>query len=121
MRRSLQLVLLSTACLVLLIGCGEKKLGQLTSAEAKAFDQAPAEAKQQWTSAVEATRTNDYVGAQTLLFGLLNQELSTDQKAAVQKQMGIVNDNLYAALEKGDPEAQKAMDELRRNPPNRPK
>jgi hypothetical protein len=121
MRRLFYLVFFSAACLVLFSGCGEKKAGQLTSAEAKAFEQAAAEAKQQWTSAVEATRTNDYVGAQTLLFGLMNQELSADQKAAVSKQMGIVNDNLYAALEKGDPEAQKAMEELRRNPPNRPK
>lgn len=74
-----------------------------------------------WTAATEAARTNDYVGAQNLLFGLLNaQTLSAEQKAAVSKEIGTVNDQLYAAFDKGDPAAQKAVEELRRNPPNRP-
>jgi tRNA A37 N6-isopentenylltransferase MiaA len=120
MKHSAWIVLLWCVCLAFLTGCGQKTAGELSSAEKRAFDQAPAELKAQWTAALEAGGTNDYVSAQTLLYGLLNQTLSQEQKQAVGKALSSLNDRLYSALDKGDPEAQKAIEELRRNPPNRP-
>jgi hypothetical protein len=120
MKHSAWIVLLWCVCLAFLTGCGQKAAGELSSAEKRAFDQAPAELKAQWTAALEAGGTNDYVSAQTLLYGLLNQALSQEQKQAVGKALSSLNDRLYSALDKGDPEAQKAIEELRRNPPNRP-
>jgi len=122
MRRSwLQLLLLGGVCLGLLTACHDKGSRELSSAEAKSFDQAPAEIQKMWAAAVQAAQTNDYVGAENLLYGLLNaQQLSPDQKAAVSKKLGEVNDEMYASLSKGDPNAQKAVEELRRNPPFRP-
>jgi hypothetical protein len=119
MKHSPWIVLLWCVCLALLTGCGQKTAGELSSAEKGAFDQAPGDLKAQWTGALEAAGTNDYVGAQTLLYGLLNQTLSPEQKQAVGKTLSSLNERLYSALDKGDPEAQKAMEELRRNPPNR--
>ena len=119
MKHSPWIVLLWCICLALLTGCGQKTAGELGPAEKRAFDQAPADLKSQWTAALEAGEKNDYVGAQTLLYGLLNQTLSAEQKQAVGKAMSSLNEKLYSALDKGDPEAQKAMEELRRNPPNR--
>jgi predicted small lipoprotein YifL len=113
-------VLLCLTSVAIFAGCGRKGVGELTAAEAKAFDQAAPELKQEWIAALEASKTNDYNGAQTLLYGLLNQNLSPEQRQAVVKQSTVVNDRLYSALEKGDPAAQKAIEEMRRNPPNRP-
>ena len=121
MKHSLWIVLLSCVCLAPLTSCGHKTgVEQLSPADKRAFDQAPADLKTQWTAALQAGETNDYVGAQTLLYGLLNQTLSPEQKQAVGKGLSSLNDRLYSALAKGDPEAQKAIEELRRNPPNRP-
>jgi hypothetical protein len=119
MKHSPWIVLLWCVCFVLLTGCGHKTGGELSSAEKAAFDQAPADLKAQWTAALEAGGTNDYVSAQTLLYGLLNQTLSPEQKQAVGKALSSLNDRLYSALDKGDPDAQKAIEELRRNPPSR--
>ena len=121
MKHFLWIVLLWCVGQVLLTGCGHKTgVPQLSPADKAAFDQAPADLKGQWTAALEAGDKNDYVGAQTLLYGLLNQTSSPEQKQAVSKELSLLNDRLYSALGKGDPEAQKAMEELRRNPPNRP-
>ena len=119
MKHSPWIVLLWCICLALLPGCGHKTGGELSSAEKRAFDQAPADLKAQWTAALEAGQTNDYVSAQTLLYGLLSQTLSPDQKQAVGKEQSLLNNRLYSGLDKGDPEAQRALEELRRNPPNR--
>lgn len=121
MKHSLWIVLLWCICPVLFTGCHHKAgVEQLSPADKAAFDQASADLKAQWTAALEAGEKNDYVGAQTLLYGLLNQTLSPEQKQAVSKELSLLNDRLYSALGKGDPEAQKAIEELRRNPPNRP-
>ena len=106
--------------ILLLVGCSKKQgVGELTDADTKAFDSAPADVKQTWTTALEASKSNDYVGAQTLLYGLLAQNLSPDQKQAVTKASTLVNQRLYDGVEKGDPAALKAMEDMRRNPPGR--
>ena len=107
------------AALSLLCGCGQKTGTQLSSAELKAFDSAPPEIKQMWSTALEVSKTNDYVGGQTLFYKLLSGELSPDQRSAVSKASTDLNTRLYAAFEKGDPQAQKAIQEMRANPPNR--
>ena len=108
-----------TAVILSLAGCGHKGSGELSSAEAQAFDQASPEMKQMWTVAVEASKTNGYVTAYNMLYTLGGQNLSPDQKQAVSKQTASLNDRLLAGMEKGDPVAQQAMEDLKRNPPNR--
>jgi hypothetical protein len=110
----------AVAALSLLSGCGEKT-GKLSSAELKSFDSAAPEMKQIWTTALEVSKTNDYFGGQTLFSKLLTGELTPEQRSAVSKASTELNARLYAAFEKGDPEAQKAIQELRSNPPNRPR
>ena len=105
--------------LTLVAGCGHKGSQKLSSNDLKAFDSAPAEVKQVWLMAVEASKTNDYVGGQTLFHRLLNQELTPEQKDAVSKESTALNQRLYDAFDKGDAAAVKAVEELRRNPPNR--
>ena len=109
------------AALALFTGCAQKTGTQLSSADLKAFDSAAPEVKQMWSSALEVSKTNDYVGGQTLFYKLLSGELSPEQRAAVGKASTDLNNRLYAAFEKGDPQAQKAIQEMRSNPPNRPR
>ncbi len=107
-------------CLMVVVGCGKKTSStSLTDGDMKAFDSAPAELKQIWVSATEAARTNDYVGAETMLFMLIRQDISEAQKQVANRQIGAVHQRLLAAVEKGDPDAQKALQELQQNPPNR--
>jgi hypothetical protein len=119
MKSGLWLAFCAALMLAFVVGCHHSASGELSSAEVHAFDQAAPDLKQIWMTALEASKTNDYVGAQTMLYGLLNQNLSPDQKNAVTKESTALNDRLYAALEKGDPAAQKAMEDLRKNPPGR--
>jgi len=111
--------LLAAFVLFLLPACSKKNSGELTSTDAQSFDQAPAETKQMWALAMEAAKTNDYVTAYNMLYTLGGQSLSPDQKQAVTKQTTVLNDRMLAGVEKGDPAAQKALDDLKRNPPNR--
>ncbi len=111
--------LIGVPCVFLLAGCGQKPGGQLTDNERKVFDSAPAELKQTWEIALEASRTNDYAGAQTFFYGMLNQELSPAQREAVSKASTEVQQRLYDGVEKGDPVALKAMQDMRQNSPSR--
>ncbi len=105
--------------LLFLTGCGKKAEPALSGAEIGAFDKAPQEMKQTWNLALEASKTNDYVTAQTLLFGLLRQQPTPEQTEAIQKEIGLSRQRLEEALAKGDPAAQAALKQLRLNPPNR--
>lgn len=108
-----------TAVIIPSLGCHGGGSGELTGKEQHAFDNAAPEVAQSWAAAVEASRTNDYFGAQTLLYRLLRQELNPDQKRAVEHQLTIVTARLDAGLAKGDPAARAALDQLHSNPPNR--
>lgn len=99
--------------------CSRSSGSGLTERENHAFDSASPELKQSWAAALEASKTNDYAGAQTLLYGLLGQQLTPEQQKAVQDEITVVRDNLTAAVQKGDPAAQAALQQLRQNPPNR--
>jgi hypothetical protein len=114
-----KLILVGVAALLLAAGCG-RNTGDLSPSERQAFDSAPPDVKQIWEMAVAAGKTNDYVASLTLFNGLLSRGLSPEQKDAASKQMTAVNQRLFAAARKDDPAAKKAIEELRRNPPNRP-
>jgi hypothetical protein len=104
----------------IITGCGHKVPNAISSSDKQAFDSAPPEIKQVWLNGLEAANTNDYVTAQNLFYSLMDQDLSPAQKQAVANGTTIVMNRLYSGVEKGDPAALKAMEELRRNPPNRP-
>ena len=105
--------------LLLIAGCDHKSVNQLSSAEAGAFDQAPPEVKAMWVQASDAVRTNGYVTGYNLFYDLINTDLSPDQKQAVTKESAALNERLLTAVDKGDPAAQAALQEMRRNPPSR--
>lgn len=108
------------AALLLAAGCG-KQTGGLSPNEKQAFDSASPEVKQNWEMALAAGQTNDYVASLTLFGRLLSREMSPEQKNAASKEMTAVNERMFAAAQKGDQAARKAIEELRRNPPNRPR
>jgi len=105
--------------LLLLAGCGEKGPGKLSAKDEAAFDQATPEVKQMWTKASEASKANDYTTAYNLYYELVNTGLSPEQKAALSKANAALNDRLMAALDKGDPAAQQALQEMKAHPPAR--
>jgi hypothetical protein len=101
----------------LLAGCHAKSSRAF---DGTAFVQAAPEIKQAWEEASAADRTNGYVPAQMLYYALSREQLTSQQSQAVVQASVALNDRLLAALQKGDPAAQAALAELRRNPPNRP-
>jgi hypothetical protein len=100
-------------------GCGQKAGPALSAGDKQAFDKAPPEVKQVWDRVLEADRTNDYVVAQKLLYGLSQQPLPPEQKDAVSNETAVISKRMYDAAGKGDAAALKAIQQLRRNPPNR--
>lgn len=110
-------VLIVIACALVLTGCGKKGT---TTVNPKAFDQAPPDVKQFWDAAQAADKTNNYAAGQTLYYSLLRQNITPEQKQAVTEALTGLTDRFNKALDAGDPAAQEALKELRRNPPNRP-
>ena len=98
---------------LVLAGCGDSST-RLTTAESKAFDSAPAELKQQWEQTLAADKANNYSTVQTLLDGLANQQLSENQKLALEKERADFGQRLWAAAEKNDPAATKAVQDSRK-------
>jgi hypothetical protein len=105
-----------SAAVWLFAACGHQNSG-LNAEDRVAFDQAPPDLKQAWTQAIQADKANDYVTAQTLLWSIERQELSAAQKRAVSSQERVLSQRLFTAVEKGDPAATKALEELRRAAP----
>ncbi len=101
-------------CLILVLlaflsaGCGSGA-PKLSSADLKAFDKAPAELKQRWEKAVAADKSRDYLTASVSYAALLRESLDPAQSAAVQTAIAALNTRMYEAAEKGDPNAQKAV------------
>ncbi len=112
--------LLATLAATLLAGgCGRKAGPALSAADNQAFDKAPPEVKQVWDRVLEADRTNDYFSAQRLLYELAQRPLPPEQKNAVSNETAVISKRMYDAAEKGDAAALNAIQQLRRNPPNR--
>ena len=106
------------AGLLLFTSCGEKA-SSLTKADQQAFEKASPELKQSWDKLLAADKANDYVAALSISQYLLTQPLSEQQRQAVSTEMTAVNQRLFDAAAKGDPAARNALEELRKNPPNR--
>ena len=102
---------------MLLAGCGKKAL--VTADDAQVFDQAAPELKQMWQTALAASKTNDYVTAEMVLYRLSRPELTPEQKDAINRHLTSLTERLNDAVAKGDPAAKAAVAELHRNPPNR--
>jgi hypothetical protein len=112
-------ILVSTTVLFLSTGCGGKKGAAPTAKDLQAFNSAPVDVKQMWDRALEADKTNDYATAEMLLYALVRPDLTKEQREAVINRLTSVKQRLDDGLEKADPAAQAAWEELRRNPPNR--
>ena len=100
-------------------GC-KKKSDLPPPPTASAFDSAPADIKEMWTRAIEADRTNDFYGAEVLLYELTRRDLPPDQIQAAKDQILLTHTRLKDAVTKGDPQAKAAFDQIRMAPPNRP-
>jgi hypothetical protein len=97
--------------LLLVASCGQK-VAQLTSEQSKAFDGAPPEVKQTWEKALAADKANDYVVAQTSLDSLGHMILSDAQRQALDTESAALGLRLMKAVEKNDPVAVKAVQEI---------
>jgi hypothetical protein len=108
-----------TLAIVLGAGCGNDP-AKLTSSESKAFDSAPAEAKQAWEKALAADKANDWANAQRFLESLRQMQLNDEQKQVLEKERSAFGQRLWAAAEKNDPTAvkviQESQDSRGRNP-----
>jgi hypothetical protein len=99
------------SALLLVAGCGQKG-AKLTSDQSKAFDGAPPEVKQAWEKALAADKANDYVVAQTSLDSLNHMILSDAQRQALDTESAAFGLRLMQAVEKNDPAALKAVQEI---------
>jgi hypothetical protein len=99
------------SALLLAAGCGQKS-AQLTVEQGKAFDDAPPEVKQTWEKALVADKANDYVVAQTSLDSLNHMILSDAQRQALDAESAAFGQRLMQAVEKNDPAALQAVQEI---------
>jgi hypothetical protein len=94
-------------------GCGKANTSD-PAQQAGAFQSAGPRLQASWQLALDAAATNGYATAILTLRQLQAQtDLTPEQRAAVSNQMVAVNIQLQAALQKGDPDATKAQEELR--------
>jgi hypothetical protein len=90
-------------------GCKKKN-----GAPDQAFKNAGPETQARWQQASEAAKTNGYVTAVLTLRKLqIETYLTPDQQAAITALMMTVNESLAVADQAGEPEAKKAMEEIR--------
>lgn len=107
--------------LLLLAGCGGDKV-KVTGANLEAFKSAPPEIQQKWDKALQDDKANNYAAAGKAYFELLRTpNLSPEQLQAVQNAAAALNQKMYAAADKGDAAAQKAINELRSGVATRPR
>ena len=89
-------------------GCGQR-VAKLNNDQKKAFDDAPAELKQNWDKAIAADSANDYVTAGKLLDDLNKATLSDSQRQALNTERVSFGDRAMKAAEKNDPNAIQAL------------
>ena len=106
------LISLTLLSVCLFFGCGQGGR-KMTSADAKAFDNAAPELKESWQKAQSAGATNDYVVAILTLRSMLPRGLSKPQIDAVQNAISTYDGKMMKAVDRGDPAAQKALEILR--------
>lgn len=113
-RKSLSLML-PLALMLGLSGCGKSQAKSPDPAQqAKVIQTASPEVQKGWQLALAAAETNDFATAILTLRKLQSHANPTpEQQAAITARMNAINDQLAAAIQKGDPEATKAMQEIR--------
>ena len=105
-------ILLVLLLVTVLAGCGR---GGAPKSDLHAFDKAPDALKQMWADASAAVKANDFVAAQNKLRLLASQDLSEQQRTLVDNTMYAMSERLTAAVKNKDPNAIKALGEIRRN------
>jgi len=106
-------VSLSMLCL---IGCGNKERNEADKAaalSAKSFDQAPDPVKAQFQKVVSSIKSNDFASAKAALDELSKAQLTPEQDQAVADQRNELMIKLADAVQKGDANAGKMIQELR--------
>lgn len=98
-------VALMAACM-LLNGCGDQ-------AAKSVFNSAKPEIKATWLQALAADKANDYVSANTNLVFLITQDITSEQRQAVQDTLRALNERMNNAAASGDANARKALDTLK--------
>lgn len=110
LRQNLPAILLA-GILGLVAGCGPHA-AKLTAEQSRAFDNAPTDVKQTWEKALAADKANDYVTAQSSLDSLSQMTLSDPQRQAWETENTSFGTRLMAAVDKNDPAALKAVQEI---------
>jgi hypothetical protein len=118
---TLSAIAFACGAVLFLDGCGKHTSTAPTAAELKAFDKSAAEVKDLWQAAQAADHTNDYARGMDLYYGLLREDLTPEQVEVVKKASTSLKQRLDDAVQKGDPAAQAAMQELRAHAPGRPR
>jgi hypothetical protein len=98
--------------LLAMTGCNKHQTASLTPAQNHAFDNAPADVKQAWESALAADKANDYENAQKALDGLKQVQLNNDQSQALTAELVSFQNRLYKSAEGGDAAAIKALQDI---------
>jgi hypothetical protein len=109
-KNSFKLLAIGASLFIAAAGCNKSK----TTNPAQAFQAASAEVKARWQEATEAVATNNYATAVLTLRKLqMDPSLTPEQLTIVGNQMMSFTEKLAIAEQKGDPDAKKAMEEIR--------
>jgi hypothetical protein len=99
---------------LLLVGCSKSAVS-VGDAKSKLFDNADPAIKASWNAGLSALKTNDYALAITTFQQLLAQpNLTAEQGQAVADTFATASEQMSAAAAKGDPNAKKAMEDLKK-------
>jgi hypothetical protein len=112
---------LQTILLTLVLAACSKK-AELVTMNTPVFDSAPAAIKESWNAAATCAAEKNYLGAATNLISVLDaaNELSAEQKAALQKSWTELGNKTYAVAETGDKAAIEAIQAIRNSKYGRP-
>ena len=103
------------AVLLMIAGACRKEAPALNGKDTKAFDSASPEIKAAWGTIVTASSSNDYTTAILSSRKLQAQgQLTPEQSKAVVDTMTAMNNQMTAAAIKGDPNALKSVEEIRK-------
>jgi len=107
-------LILTAGSLLLIVGCGQKSVS-LSKGQANAFDEAPVDIKNIWDKALAADQANDYVNAQNFLDSLASIDLNSQQTQALSEELAAFQQRLLNAVDKNDPSAIKAIQEMNKS------
>jgi hypothetical protein len=103
----------ATWVVMLLASCGANPQSAASRGD-KAFQSAPAEVKAAWQLATASLQTNNFATTLDTLKRLHGAGLTPEQMKAIEETATATSDKMYAAANAGDPNAKKALEELRR-------